>query len=215
MKLLTTLVLGLLTLTLSVFAGYRCYNNKCKNYNGTYSDCDQEYYYCDEGDFSNYNARCTLSNLYQGYKNYAYCLDSDECEHDYITGEAKCVSVEGDEVASVIFFSFIGGGFLLFLIVCSSCFICYCTKTCCFKGHQGRVINRNTNNVQMTTTTSSNVIQQYPPGQYPPQQHSPYPPPGGSAYPPQQGYPPQHQPLASSQVNYNDQPPPYDDVLKS
>ena len=202
MKLLPSLVFGLLALTGSVLGGYRCYDTKCKNYDGSYIDCDQNYYYCEEGTYWDNDASCSSSFMF-GTQNYEYCYDSDTCTQDSYSGAGTCISYDG-VVYGVTFFVLVVLGAVIVLAVCCGCCICYCTKSCCFKGRRGRVslsltrgrvINRNTNNVRMTTTaqpgTTTTTIQQpvYPPGQYPPAQYPPaqYPP---GQYPPGQ-YPPQ------------------------
>lgn len=114
-----------------VLAGY-CYNTKCRNYNGSYIDCDAEHSICYPGNSSEAPlAHCTPGNSTGVY----WCGPEERCKHVEYTGKAYCAMRHLSFLQRN--YRFILTGLVQVVAVFSIAAVCYCflTRRACFSEH--------------------------------------------------------------------------------
>lgn len=93
------LVLTALALFPALFCNFFCYDIGCKNYDGTYIECHQNFFDCQEGDYWDNSATCTYTGSGDTWHR-VYCSDNDTCSYQSYSGEASCQSPDDDDTES-------------------------------------------------------------------------------------------------------------------
>ena len=132
MKPFLLLPLFLVLLRKSHTGGY-CYDKKCREFNGTYTDCDREFNTCVPGNSSTDPAQCTPGT--DSSASTFWCGDSEACKHVEYTGKGYCAVLQLSLLQR--YYRYVVVGVVLMLAVGLVLGACYCfwfKKLCFDKG---------------------------------------------------------------------------------